>query len=135
MRALYSDEEVLLRDSITRQVEKLVPTGVSELLQFDDTEIWRRLADGYLLGLGVPEGQGGAGTLVDATIVAIALAAVVAPVPYLGCAVLPGRLLAAAGASDDVIARVVGGELRLAVGFDPTLTRIARRRWPSRTAR
>jgi alkylation response protein AidB-like acyl-CoA dehydrogenase len=125
LRALYSDEEGLLRDSISSQVEKLVPTGVADLLAFDDAELWRRLADGYLLGLGIPEDQGGAGTLIDATIVATALATVVAPVPYLGGAVLPGRLLVAAGAPAELIARLVAGELRLAVGLDPTLTRVA----------
>jgi alkylation response protein AidB-like acyl-CoA dehydrogenase len=125
LRALYSEEESLLRDSISAQVEKLIPTGVADLARFDDAETWRRLADGYLLGLGVPEEQGGVGTLLDATIVATALATVVAPVPYIGGAVLPARLLAAAGASADVIARIVAGELRIAVGFDAGLTRIA----------
>ena len=125
MRALYSDEEMLLRDSISSQVEKLIPTGVAGLERFDDAETWRRLAEGYLLGLGVPEEHGGVGTLLDATIVATALGSVVAPVPYLGCATLPGRLLAAAGSSAELIARVVAGELRIAVGFDAGLTRIA----------
>ena len=125
MRALYSDEEELLRDSIASQVEKLVPTGVADLQRFDDGEIWRRLADGDLLGLGVAEDRGGVGTLLDATIVATALATVVAPVPYLGCAVLPVRLLAAAGASSELIARIVAGELRVAVGFDAGLRGVA----------
>ena len=73
MRALYSDEEILLRDSISSQVEKLIPTGVADLERFDDAETWRRLAEGDLLGLGVPEEHGGVGTLLDATIVATAL--------------------------------------------------------------
>jgi len=125
LRALYSDEEELLRESIASQAEKLVPTGVADLQRFDDAEIWRRLADGDLLGLGLAEDQGGVGTLLDATIVATALATVVAPVPYLGCAVLPGRLLAAAGASAELIGRIVAGELRVAVGFDAGLRSIA----------
>ena len=125
MRALYSDEELLLHDSISSQAQKLIPTGVADLQRFDDAETWRRLADGDLLGLGLPEEQGGVGTLLDATIVAIALANVIAPVPYIGSAVLPCRLLTTAGGSPDLIAQVIAGELRIAVGFDAGLTRIA----------
>ena len=125
MRALYSDEELLLHDSISSQAQKLIPTGVADLERFDDAETWRRLADGDLLGLGLPEEQGGVGTLLDATIVAIALANVIAPVPYIGSAVLPCRLLTTAGGSPDLIAQVIAGELRIAVGFDAGLTRIA----------
>ena len=125
MRALYSDEELLLHDSISSQAQKLIPTGVADLERFDDAETWRRLADGDLLGLGLPEEQGGVGTLLDATIVAIALANVIAPVPYIGSAVLPCRLLTTAGASADLIAQVITGELRIAVGFDAGLTHIA----------
>lgn len=126
MDALYNDEEMLLREAITSQVEKVVPDAVHDLESFDDQDLWARLAEGDMLGLGVPEQDGGLGTLLDATIVITALGRVVAPTSYLGCVVLATQLLSRAGASADVLDGLLTGDRRLAVGFDPSLLRIAR---------
>lgn len=125
MDALFTEEELRLRDAVDGQVDKVVPTSVQELEDFDDADLWSRLADGFLLGLGVPEPLGGLGSMVDATIAASSLAKAVAPTPYLGCAVLAGQLLARAEADPAVLEPMLAGRARNAVGFDRSLRRIA----------
>jgi len=115
----FSEEEVLLRDSILAQAVKLTPTGTPALDDYDDRPLWDGLAAAGTLGLGVDEALGGAGTAVDAALVAMALGRALAPVPYLGCGVLPAHLLALAGADPALIDAVVAGRRRLAVGLDP----------------
>jgi len=115
----FSEEELLLRDSVLGQAEKLVPDTVQGLEEFDDRVLWERLASAGLLGLGLPDALGGAGNVTDVAIVLQALGRVLAPVPYLGGAVLPARLLAAAGAPPATLAPLLAGELRLAVGLEP----------------
>ena len=65
------------------------------------------------------------GTVVDTTIVLAALGRAVAPAPYLGAAVLPGQMLAAAGADPNPIVELVGGTRRWAVAFDAALADVA----------
>lgn len=124
MDALLSEDHLLLDESITAQLEKAVPKAVAELEAFDDSALWQQLADGYMLGLGMPESSGGLGSMLDASIVLAALGQCVTPAPYLGCAMLAGHLLVEAQADESIIAKLIGGELRLAVGFEPTLRRI-----------
>jgi alkylation response protein AidB-like acyl-CoA dehydrogenase len=123
--ALLDDTEQLLADSIAAQVAAAIPTTVSGLESFGDGAFWSQLATTELLGLGLPESSGGMGTVLDATIVLAALGRAVAPVPYLGAAVLPGQLLAAAGADPDSIAELVGGTRRFAVAFDAEVADLA----------
>ena len=138
MDVQFSEEELLLHESILGQAEKLGPSSVAGYEDFDDRLLWERLAAGGALGLGLPEALGGAGTVSDASIAASALGQALAPVPYLGCGVLPAHLLAAAGADPAVIDAVISGRRRLAVvGLDgPTpgvdLTRAVRRCQPHR---
>jgi len=115
----FSEEELLLRDSVLGLADKLVPDTVQGLEGFDDRVLWERLASLGLLGLGLPDALGGAGNVTDVAVVLQALGRVLAPVPYLGAAVLPGRLLAAAGAPAATLAPLLAGELRLAVGLQP----------------
>jgi alkylation response protein AidB-like acyl-CoA dehydrogenase len=119
MDVQFSEEELLLHESILGQAEKLGPSSVAGYEDFDDRLLWERLAAGGALGLGLPEALGGAGTVSDASIAASALGQALAPVPYLGCGVLPAHLLAAAGADPAVIDAVISGRRRLAVGVDP----------------
>ena len=119
MDVRFSEEELLLRDSVLGQAEKLVPDTVQGLEGYDDRVLWERLASAGLLALGLPEALGGAGNVTDVAIVLQALGRVFAPVPYLGGAVLPGQLLAAAGVPPATLAPLVAGELRVAVGLNP----------------
>jgi alkylation response protein AidB-like acyl-CoA dehydrogenase len=123
--ALLDETEQLLAESIAAQVQAAIPTTVSGLESFHDAAFWGQLATTELLGLGLPESAGGMGTVVDATIVLTALGRAVAPVPYLGAAVLPGQLLAGAGADPDWIAELVAGTRRGAVAFDSYLADVA----------
>ena len=125
MDALLDETEQLLAESIAAQVEAAIPATVSGLESFDDDAFWGQLATTELLGLGLPETSGGMGTVVDTTIVLAALGRAVAPVPYLGAAVLPGQMLAAAGADPNSIAELVGGTRRWAVAFDAALADVA----------
>lgn len=125
MDALLDDTEALLAESIAAQVAAAVPTTVGGLESFRDDELWSQLAATDLLRLGIPEPLGGMGSVLDATIVLTALGRAVAPVPYLGAAVLPAHLLAAAGADRDLIGTLVDGSQRIAVAFGSTLTDVA----------
>jgi alkylation response protein AidB-like acyl-CoA dehydrogenase len=125
MDVQFSEEEVLLHESILGQAEKLGPTSVAGYDDVDDRLLWERLAANGALGLGLPEELGGAGTATDASIAASALGQALAPVPYLGCAVLPAHLLAAAGADPAIIDAVISGRRRLAVGLDPSTFELA----------
>jgi len=123
--ALLDETEQLLAESIAAQVQAAIPTTVSGLESFSDDAFWGQLATTELLGLALPDTSGGMGTVVDATIVLAALGRAVAPVPYLGAAVLPGQMLAGAGADPDVIAELVDGTRRFAVAFDSDLADVA----------
>jgi alkylation response protein AidB-like acyl-CoA dehydrogenase len=120
----FSDEELLLRDTVLALAEKAVPGTVPGLEGFDDAALWARLADAGVLGLGTGAGDG-FGSLTDAAIAAAALGRALAPVPYLGCAVLPAHLLALAGAGGTVVDALVAGQRRMAVGIDPSTGMLA----------
>jgi alkylation response protein AidB-like acyl-CoA dehydrogenase len=112
----FSDEELLLRDTVLALADKAVPDTVGGLGTFDDALLWSRLADAGVLGLGAADGQG---SLTDAAIVAMALGRALAPAPYLGCGVLAAHLLVLARADDALIDAVTSGARRVAVGTDP----------------
>ena len=122
MDVQFSDEELLLRDTVLALAEKAVPDTVAGLEAFDDAALWARLADAGMLGLGAAEGLG---SLTDAAIAASALGRTLAPVPYLGCGVLPAHLLAIAGADPALLDAVISGSRRVAVGIDPSTLSIA----------
>ena len=128
MDVQFSEEELLLRDSILGQADKGAASSVAALESYDDTALWDRLAASGALGLGISETLGGAGSVTDASIAATALGRATTPVPYLGCALLPAHLLALAGADPALIDALVSGRRRLAVGVDP-------RTWPKTPTR
>ena len=126
MDVQFSEEQLLLRDSILGQAEKLSPSSVSGYDDFDDELLWDRLAAAGALALGLPEELGGAGSISDAAIVATALGRALAPAPYLGCAVLPAQLLAATGADPELVAAIASGQRRIAVALDAVTGAIGR---------
>jgi len=121
----FSEEELLLRDSILGQADKGAASSVAALESYDDAALWDRLAASGALGLGISETLGGAGSVTDASIAATALGRATTPVPYLGCALLPAHLLALAGADPALIDALVSGRRRVAVGIDPHTWAIA----------
>jgi alkylation response protein AidB-like acyl-CoA dehydrogenase len=82
-----------------------------------DRELWRRLADAGLLGLAVPEAQGGGGLgFVELTLVLEQIGRTTAPVPYLETAVLGALPIAEFGSAaqrDALLPGVVRGDVIL----------------------
>ncbi len=128
MHVLLSEEELLLSASIYEQAVNLGAKSVQELEKYSDDRLWSSLAASDVLGLGLPETYGGFGVLTDASIVAMALGRALAPVPYLGCGILPTQLLAMSGASPRLAEEIVSGRCRIAVGIDPVTYGVASER-------
>lgn len=125
MHVLLSDEELMLADSVFRQATDMGGTGVESLQFRDDHDLWEGLAASDFLSLGLPESFGGYGASTDIAIATMALGRALAPVPYLGCAVLPTQLLAATGGGIELVRGVTSGARRVAVGIDPTTNQLA----------
>jgi alkylation response protein AidB-like acyl-CoA dehydrogenase len=111
---LYSEAEGELRAAVRALLadragwrDVLARTETSEPY---DTGLWRALAaDVGCAGLIVPEAQGGAGASYrEAAVVAEELGRAVAPVPYLGSAIVATTALLSAGA-DELLVAVAGG--------------------------
>ncbi|WP_305094462.1 acyl-CoA dehydrogenase family protein [Prescottella sp. R16] len=128
------DEQKLLRDT-TRELlartydaaslaaVKATPRGWSE-------DMWRRLAETGLLGLGFADEDGGSDAgPIEVGIVMGELGRRLAPEPLLDCVLVPGRLVADAGSAAQrgkLLPAVVGGELLLAFAHaEPGV------RWPA----
>ena len=125
MHVLLNDEETMLADSVFGQAVELGATGTEALQHYDDRKLWQGLATSDVLSLGLPENVGGFGTLTDAAIAAMALGRALAPVPYLGCAVLPTQLLVSTGVGLGLVDNLLSGARRVAVGIDPVTNELA----------
>lgn len=101
-------------DRTARQLasERFGPAAARAALEGDRSAVdssWKTLADNGWIGLRVPEAAGGSGAgLVEASIVADALASALAPVPYVGTAFGATSVLGAAG---DDASRALFGEI------------------------
>ncbi|GAB3454227.1 acyl-CoA dehydrogenase family protein [Streptomonospora sediminis] len=128
---LYSGIEEELRASVRSLLEdKSPPSAVLARVEGDqvtDTSLWKELADIGAAGLPIPEEFGGAGAgLRESAVVAEELGRAVAPVPFLGSAVLATAALletvpgsgAGAAAPAELGALAAGGSTAaLAVGL------------------
>ena len=127
MDVTLSDEEQLLADTVESLARRLGPTSARDLGGPADRDGWRMLADAGLLGLRVPVDAGGSGASgVETMLVAEGLARHLCPQPFVGSAVLGTELLVASGAATEVLEGLAGGRLRVAVGLDATMRRVAR---------
>lgn len=127
MDARLTDEQQVLRDTIARLAADLGPTSPADLPAKDPGEsAWAQLAEMGLLGMRLPESAGGMPVSgVEVVLAAEELGKHLVPLPFIGSAVYASSLLAAAGASADLLASLADGSRRLAAVFDPTLTRPA----------
>ncbi|MBV2363268.1 acyl-CoA dehydrogenase family protein [Streptomonospora nanhaiensis] len=113
---LYTEVEQELRASVRSLLEdKSPPEAVLARVEGDqvtDTALWKELADIGVAGLPVAEELGGAGAgLRESAVVAEELGRCVAPVPFLGSAVLATTALLEAGAeAEGDIAALASGE-------------------------
>ena len=125
---LYSEAETELRAAVRALLadraawrDVLARTETSEPY---DTGLWRALAaDVGCAGLIVPEAQGGAGASYrEAAVVAEELGRAVAPVPYLGSAIVATTALLSVGGAPQLLEAVAGGTqtAALAVPFATT---------------
>ena len=125
MDVTLTEEQDMLREVAAGVASEIGPSTPHDLDALVDGAGWTLLANAGLLGLRVPGNRGGGGaSAVEAMIVTEALARRLCPVPYLGTA-LALDLLLAAGANDDIVAAVAGGERRLTIALDETLCGLA----------
>src|SRR5262245_14484397 len=124
MDLLYSDVEDELRGSVRALLDARAPwTAVLERVESGepyDAKLWRTLATEMgCAGLAVPEDLGGAGASFRETAVVLEeLGRAVAPVPFLGSAVMATAALLAAGGDELIGALAEGGRTAaLAVPF------------------
>ena len=113
-----SQEQEFLRDTLARFLAD--NAGLPRARRFADggerraQDLWDGLVALGVPGLVVPEAHGGVGlTALDAATVAQALGAAIAPVPFIGTAVLAPRALMKAGSADqqaDWLPRIAAGE-------------------------
>lgn len=120
-----SDEQVMLRDSVTRfldgaySVERRSRAAASPLGY--DAAVWRSFAEAGWIGLPLSEEVGGiGGGAVDTMVMMECLGASAVIEPYLASALLAGRLLDALGSAQQRqhwLPAVIAGEKTLALAF------------------
>ena len=125
MDVRLTEEQELWNDTVGRLARELAMTVPDDTMADRDIEErWGRVLD-----LGVPALRSPALSGLDHTGVEAALGAEqfgrhLVPLPLLGQGIIAAELLAAAGA-DDVLERVLAGELRIAPAFDGALAAFA----------
>jgi alkylation response protein AidB-like acyl-CoA dehydrogenase len=117
---LYSEDETDLRGAVRAvladQAQWTDVLARTETPQTYDTGLWRTLAvEVGVAGLLVPESAGGAGASYrEAAVVAEEAGRALAPVPFLGSAVVATAALLSAG-DDELLAQAASGELTVAL--------------------
>lgn len=111
-----SEEQVLLRDSVRRLVEKDYPSATRRKIAAEggfSQALWRRFAEMGWLGLALPERHGGVGDIRDLAILLEELGAGLVMEPVLASAVVAPRLLIASGdeqRAQAIIPEVIAGD-------------------------
>jgi alkylation response protein AidB-like acyl-CoA dehydrogenase len=129
MRFGLSEEQVLLRDNVTRYLRENAPLDRIRAVAGGDTAAADTITQGLLeLGVGsllVPEPYGGLGLGVfEAAIVAEAMGAAVAPVPFVASYALAPIALARGGSErqkSEWLPRIAAGQARIGVGLSEHL--------------
>jgi alkylation response protein AidB-like acyl-CoA dehydrogenase len=118
---LYSDAERALSDALTslladRGGTEAVIKRIESAQPYDD-KLWEAVAaDLGLAGLLIPEADGGAGASYrEAAAAAEVLGAFVAPVPFLGSAVVATAALLSVGSQGDLLAKMADGGVTAAL--------------------
>lgn len=129
MDASLTEEQQALRDSVARLAADLAPPSTAQLPPAGAGESeWAQLAEMGLLGMRIPESAGGMPVSgVEVVLAAEELGKRLVPLPFIGSAIIASSLLAAGGASAEVLESLASGQRRLAPVLDPTLARFASR--------
>lgn len=116
-----TDEQRMLQDTVVRLVRDQYDFETRQKLMASDEgfsrDIWAQYAELGLLAIGLSEDSGGFGGGVELMLVAQELGRGLTLEPYLATVVLGGSLIDAAGSAaqkEDLLGRVIGGELMLA---------------------
>ena len=125
-----SEEQRLLEESVRRYLEAEVPiTRVREIAETPtghDRPLWQGLAELGVAGILVPEEHGGSGlALLDAAVAAESLAWGIAPVPFLGTAVMAPIALVSSGTPEqqgEWLAKIASGETCVGVAATELLS-------------
>ncbi|TYB42348.1 acyl-CoA dehydrogenase [Actinomadura chibensis] len=124
--ALLNDEQQMLREMMGSLAGSVGAGNPRDIAESDRGKGWAALAEAGVLGLRVRDGSGApTGSGVEVMIVAEALGGALAPLPYLGSAVLATELLALAGAPADLLQRAADGAERHAVLLTRDLSGVA----------
>lgn len=117
MDTVLTDEQRMLRSMAESLTADIVPGGHAT-----EESIWSQLADAGLIGLAIPEVDGGSGgSLTDTVLVTETLAAASVPLDYLWSGVVVPALLRGAGGRG-LLHDVCSGARRIAVALDRSLT-------------
>jgi alkylation response protein AidB-like acyl-CoA dehydrogenase len=125
MLALLTEEQEMLKDMTTQLAASVRPVTPADLATVDRAKGWAALAEAGLLSLrsrddnGAPSASG-----VEVMLVAEALGAALAPLPYLG-AVTAAELMARAGAPPTWLEPLTAGEVRYGMLLRSDLSRLA----------
>ncbi|HEX7409998.1 MAG TPA: acyl-CoA dehydrogenase family protein [Candidatus Binatia bacterium] len=132
MDASLTEEQEALRDSVARLAADLAPQSPAQLPpEGSGRTEWAQLGQMGLLGMRIPESAGGMPfSGVEAVLAAEELGKRLVPLPFIGSAICSSDLLAAAGASTELLESLASGRVRLAPVLDPTLARLAFRGEP-----
>jgi alkylation response protein AidB-like acyl-CoA dehydrogenase len=126
VRALLNEEQEMLRDLARHVAASVAVAHPGDLGPVERTKGWAALADAGLLGLRVrgPDGSPQA-SVVEVALVAEALGAALAPLPYVGT-VVALEALARAGAPAPWIDEIAAGTARYGLLLTADLSRLAR---------
>ncbi len=121
----FTPEQDLLRESLRRTCERHCPTETVRALENDETgfsrELWAALGDLGVLGLTIPEANGGAGmSLLDAAVVYEEFGRSLVPTPHFVSCVLGAGLLSRTGDEGmkaQWLERIASGEAILTVAW------------------
>src|SRR5262245_26336666 len=119
MDLTFSPEQESIRDAVRGVLADRIPAPRARSEMALDPGLWREAATLGWFSLGVPEDAGGAGYgLPEETSLFVELGRSLAAGPWLGT-VLASHALARVPALREELARVVGGDTRVAVVDDP----------------
>jgi alkylation response protein AidB-like acyl-CoA dehydrogenase len=128
MKATFTDEQQQLAELAERMAERIGADArdLGDAAGGGDPDTgWPLLVESGLIGLRLPApAGGGAASAVEVAIVAEAMGRHAAPTPFVG-PVLAAELLTSADAPTDMLAAVAGGQQRLTIALDRSLSGLA----------
>jgi alkylation response protein AidB-like acyl-CoA dehydrogenase len=125
MLALLTQEQEMLRDMAVQLAASVHLLTPADLTTVDRTKGWNALAEAGLLSFRARNTSGGpAASGVEVMLVAEALGAALAPLPYLG-SVAASELMARAGAPPEWLDKLAVGKVRYGLLLSSDLSRLA----------